>query len=50
MRWMCAGADPYTVQLALGLSGRSMALVLEAAAAALLARHASLRAGFRMSS
>src|SRR5262245_37041322 len=39
--------DVYTVQLELGLEGALDDEALEAAVAALLARHASLRAGFR---
>src|SRR5262249_13146336 len=39
--------DVYTVQLVLTLEGALDAAALEAAAQALLARHASLRAGFR---
>ena len=40
-------ADVYTVQLELGLEGSLDSAVLERAAQALVARHASLRAGFR---
>ena len=39
--------DVYTVQLVLGLDGPLDAAALEAAVRALLARHASLRAGFQ---
>ena len=39
--------DVYSVQLVLGLTGALDAGVLEASAQALVARHASLRAGFR---
>ena len=41
------GPDVYTVQLTIGLEGPLDADVLKAALRALLARHASLRAGFR---
>ncbi|WP_424893165.1 amino acid adenylation domain-containing protein [Streptomyces sp. XH2] len=39
--------DVYTVQLVLGLQGQLNAAALQSAAAALLRRHANLRAGFR---
>jgi amino acid adenylation domain-containing protein/non-ribosomal peptide synthase protein (TIGR01720 family) len=44
------GLDVYTVQLAADLAGRLNVAALRAAGAAVLARHGSLRAGFRFES